>query len=337
MSFSATRWAWQQRGLSPAQRCTLLSLADRAGEDHTCYPSLQRIALDTEQDIKTVRKSIKILCEKGLIGRTERTGSSCTYQLIGVEAWKNSVEVPHTNSGTPTNLGTPAPLGTPTAINSPTPNGTPANSGTPTTIAVYPYQFGADPLPSTCVSQEQSKEPMVNLDSPLPPTGDASSSGGDEIPFSPCQKKNAAESDRSAFDLCFAAYPVKQAQEEAWRAWKTLKRASALPDTQKILQAIQAHVETDSRWKRGKIPLMKNWLSSKRWLDQPYVEGDPPQVQHDSFVPHLDTASLVNMPHLVPTWEMHVDPNRTLSLPTDILAALRGDAEAKKRIGRISA
>lgn len=73
---------------------------------------------------------------------------------------------------------------------------------------------------------------------------------------------------------------------------------------------------------------MKNWLISKRWLDEPYVEGDPPQVQHDSCV---------QLPSLTPTWEMDVDPTRTLSLPTDILAALRGDAEAKQRIGRILA
>lgn len=232
MSFSATRWAWQQRGLSPAQRCTLLSLADRAGEDHTCYPSLQRIAFDTEQDIKTVRKSIKILCEKGLISRKERTGDSCTYQLIGVEAWKNSAEVPPTKSGSPTSFGTPANLDTPTNIGtgSPTAIGTPAKSGTPTTIAVYPYQFGADPLPSTRVSQEQSKEPVVNLNSPLPPTEDASFSGGGEIPLSSCQQKKAAASDRSVFEQCFDAYPVKQAREEAksYRPYKPMWRPIAV-------------------------------------------------------------------------------------------------------------
>lgn len=326
MSFSATRWAWQQRGLSPAQRCTLLSLADRAGEDHTCYPSLQRIAFDTEQDVKTVRKSIKILCEKGLINRKERTGDSCAYQLIGVEAWKSSAEVPPTQSGTPTRFGTPANLDTPTDI------GTPAESGTPTTLAVYPYQFGADPLPSTRVSQEQSKEPMVNLNSPLPPTGGAISFGGGEDSLSSCQKKDSTEqAARNAFELCFNTYPVKQAREEAWCTWKNLKRANTLPDTQEILQAIQEHVDSDSRWKRGKIPLMKNWLASKRWLDQPYAEGDPAQLY--SCVQPLDKATS----SLAPVWEMEAAPHRTLSLPTDILAALRGDTEAKQRIGRISA
>lgn len=50
MSLDATNWAWrvgltEKKGGSriPLKRLILLSLADRAGEDHCCYPSMQRL------------------------------------------------------------------------------------------------------------------------------------------------------------------------------------------------------------------------------------------------------------------------------------------------------
>lgn len=37
MSVDATRWAWSAPVKSSTQRLVLLSLADRAGEYHTCF------------------------------------------------------------------------------------------------------------------------------------------------------------------------------------------------------------------------------------------------------------------------------------------------------------
>ena len=42
MSLDATLWAWKQK-LKPAQKLLLLSLADRAGENMECYPSVKRL------------------------------------------------------------------------------------------------------------------------------------------------------------------------------------------------------------------------------------------------------------------------------------------------------
>ena len=58
MSLVATRWAWSLRGLRPAQKLVLLSLADRAGEDGVCWPSIPRLARDTGLNEKTVRAAI---------------------------------------------------------------------------------------------------------------------------------------------------------------------------------------------------------------------------------------------------------------------------------------
>ena len=73
MSIDATRWAYQQTTGSSARKAVLVSMADRCGEDHTCYPSIARLAKDTELNEKTVRKAIHDLCEMGLIQWTGET------------------------------------------------------------------------------------------------------------------------------------------------------------------------------------------------------------------------------------------------------------------------
>lgn len=95
MSLDATNWAWkvrqkQKRGGStkPLKRLVLLSLADRAGEDHCAYPSIARLVEDTEMDRKTVLKIIDELIHDGLIEdtgeRKGRTKQVKVYRLIGV-------------------------------------------------------------------------------------------------------------------------------------------------------------------------------------------------------------------------------------------------------------
>ena len=90
MSVDATRWAWRAPVKNATQRLILLSLADRAGEHHTCYPSNKRLAEDTMLNLKTVQKSVCELIELGLIIDTgERKGNTNqirVLQLIGVDS-----------------------------------------------------------------------------------------------------------------------------------------------------------------------------------------------------------------------------------------------------------
>lgn len=88
MSLDATIWAWRCRNLRPAQKLVLLSLADRAGEGHTCHPTIKRLCFDTELDRKTVIDALQKLEGSGLIRKTGRmTGyNNCVpeYALVGV-------------------------------------------------------------------------------------------------------------------------------------------------------------------------------------------------------------------------------------------------------------
>lgn len=95
MSLDASVWAWKveiptKKGgaLKPLKKLVLLSLADRASEDHCAYPSMSRLVEDTEMDRKTVLKIIDELIEDGLIAdtgeRKGRTKQVKVYQLVGV-------------------------------------------------------------------------------------------------------------------------------------------------------------------------------------------------------------------------------------------------------------
>lgn len=83
MSIDATRWAWTAPVSNSSQRLVLLSLADRAGEEHTAWPSIERLAKDTVLDKKTVQKVILELIKLGLIEDTgERTGPTKRVRIL---------------------------------------------------------------------------------------------------------------------------------------------------------------------------------------------------------------------------------------------------------------
>lgn len=84
MSIDATRWAWSQQGIKPADKLLLLSLADRAGESHEAWPSITRLILDTGLDRRTIWAAISRLQAAGLIATTRKHRHSNRYRLIGV-------------------------------------------------------------------------------------------------------------------------------------------------------------------------------------------------------------------------------------------------------------
>ena len=87
MSHDATAWAKARKtGSSPA-KFILMVLADFAGTDYSCYPSVKKLAEITELGESTVRAATKQLAEQGLIRvfyryRDNHTRRSCRYQLL---------------------------------------------------------------------------------------------------------------------------------------------------------------------------------------------------------------------------------------------------------------
>jgi hypothetical protein len=83
MSLDATRWAWQQ-DLRPSHKLLLLSLADRAGEGHECYPSIARLQSDTGLYRETIMEAITHLERLGLLSVNRVNGRGSQYTLLGV-------------------------------------------------------------------------------------------------------------------------------------------------------------------------------------------------------------------------------------------------------------
>ena len=93
MSIDATRWAWAAPVNNSSQRLVLLSLADRAGEEHTAWPSIERLAKDTVLDKKTVQKVILELIKLGLVEDTgERTGPTRRVRVLKLNGVKGREE-----------------------------------------------------------------------------------------------------------------------------------------------------------------------------------------------------------------------------------------------------
>lgn len=102
MSLDATVWAWKKRftqvkgGPSPAlKKLVLLSMADRADEQHCCYPSTSRLAEDCQINKKTLFKILEELILDGVIfdtgERKGRTKQVIVYRLIGVQGREQTV------------------------------------------------------------------------------------------------------------------------------------------------------------------------------------------------------------------------------------------------------
>ncbi|AXI04360.1 helix-turn-helix domain-containing protein [Aquirhabdus parva] len=102
MSVDATVWAWNVPVFSSSERLVLLALADRAGEENTCWPSAERLEKDTHLDIKTVKKVITDLINRGLIADTGKrkgsTGRVRVLELVGVKNRENYRNEPKSGS-----------------------------------------------------------------------------------------------------------------------------------------------------------------------------------------------------------------------------------------------
>lgn len=67
MSRAATDWAWSVSPGSAPLKLILLAMADRADEEHCCYPSIKRLEADTCLNRKTIQSGIKQLEKLGLV------------------------------------------------------------------------------------------------------------------------------------------------------------------------------------------------------------------------------------------------------------------------------
>jgi len=155
MSLDASIWAWKADVKSSSQRLILLSLADRAGENHECYPSIMRMVKDTKMNRKTIIKVLDELEQQAFIKFTgELIGNGVkVYQLVGITGREESKT--STKKGTGGKNGTSSNLGTGSNIGTSTENGTGSSpkNGTQTSTV-----FGTQNLPMNLPLESKNKK-----------------------------------------------------------------------------------------------------------------------------------------------------------------------------------
>jgi hypothetical protein len=124
MSHDATAWARKQKTGSMSAKFILLLLADYAGTDYSCWPSVAKLAEEAEMGESTVRAATKLLAEAGLIRvyYRQRQGGflrrSSRYQLLvdgpGTEEpdaddWCSHRQIPAEDDATAESQRIPAP------------------------------------------------------------------------------------------------------------------------------------------------------------------------------------------------------------------------------------
>lgn len=154
-----------------------------------------------------------------------------------------------------------------------------------------PEGFG-EPFPKGMPNQEQEQDKDINTggegycahahvatsvpETPLPKDGASSSPQSEPVGPKKTDSPSKGTPEWRAFLSCWEVYPVKQAQEDAWREWMRLKQNRTLAQAWEIRDAILNMTANDSRWLRGKVPKFSNWLRGKSWNDEPYIE--PPDI-----------------------------------------------------------
>lgn len=72
MSVHALTWAFGLDDVSTGEKLTLLALANFADADGVCFPSQERIASDTCQGVRTVRRHLEALISRGILQKNHR-------------------------------------------------------------------------------------------------------------------------------------------------------------------------------------------------------------------------------------------------------------------------
>jgi hypothetical protein len=111
MSIQAVGWAFEQRGITPAQKLVLISLADFANGQNECFPSQRKIADRCCLSRQGVNAAISALQKAGIISkkkqeRDDGSTTSCVYSLnIGVNSVDRVVSAVETPACQPDGQG----------------------------------------------------------------------------------------------------------------------------------------------------------------------------------------------------------------------------------------
>ncbi len=123
--------------------------------------------------------------------------------------------------------------------------------------------------------QKSSKHVSKTLAKPLANSGYGIGDGSGFAAGSGKEEGGGAGGRGDGFDEFWAAYPRRQAKQDAARAWGKLR-----PDAElraKILAALEFQ-KSWGQWKNGVIPHAATWLNGRRWEDESPQGVQAPQL-----------------------------------------------------------
>lgn len=305
MSVDATRHAWRRQGLRPAAKLVFLAMADRAGEDHVCWPSIDRLVLDTGLNRKTVIGALAALVTAGEIAdtgvRSGKTKQVVCYRIVGVSGREDEAAPKQYRKRNSTERGT-----VPEKEPSPKRNG--SESGT------VPKTEQDQKRNSTGNSGKQSqkrtgnstengtqnlkgeptKEPPTYCrsgDRPHAPEGGALPPVGDRVFLT--RKRRELRGMRLAwFEAFWTAFDYKHGKAAAADAWLDIPQMNNAVCQRIVLAAKRAAEARPAQERAGQTPKWaQGWIAERRWEDE-HGPATPPAAeargQNDAYVAMLD-------------------------------------------------
>jgi hypothetical protein len=255
-------WLLRHKGISLGAKMlyAVMTSCARGGSDH-CFPSQAWLADTTGVSIRSAQNYLRELVRAGLIRpRAGRFGSTLKYYFIKAEI------IEFRASSVPQVMQNPAPTSANSAEGY-------ANSAHINSV----NKNNKDKLPPF---------PPGDLQARLRVTPPCDREGGGVGSFP--GKNRALENADAAFAQVWQLWPVRQAEQPARILWRRLWFAGHLPMMDVLLAKIRELHNLDRWWKRGKAPLLLNWLRDERWNDSPVpVDGfaPPPPAQTSPQTP----------------------------------------------------
>ncbi|MCQ8119829.1 helix-turn-helix domain-containing protein [Methylomonas rosea] len=264
--YQRCEWAFAQQGISSAEKFILVAMAKRAGNDLAEYfQSIASLCEETALNRKTAIKSLKALCESGLISDTgKRVGDTkqvVVYQINGIFDMINNSKSDDLNS---------------------TKNGTVPELEQ---FQLFPETVPNLPANSTVFSAKESQiyaETVPNL------------GHGTNTLTKTLTKNICDENIENLFVKFYNAYPGhRKNRTNAKKAWDKLKPSDELAAT--IMSALEL-AKKSRDWLKDDgqyIPAPAVWLNKRRWEDEINSAPPTPDARETAQSSFLGIAGLI--------------------------------------------
>lgn len=251
MSHEASTWAYAQQGLKMGAKFVLVTLADLADEEHSCYPGVSKIAQRTGASRSAVIEYIKTLVDAGLITkeRRERKNGGRSSNRYYLTVREPSALTPESGLG----QGHSPDSG--------------RGSGDPKS------RIRTEGGPDSGRGKVQNLDGRFTDPSDVNHQNEPSEVNGDDTEFALIANDEIPPADPDpSFGYFWSIWPRHDGKKAALAAWaKAIKRAPAGD----ILGAAHAYATSPWRPERQFVPHASTWLNGDRWDDPP--PGPPEQ------------------------------------------------------------